>query len=251
MQDNSVITFEDVSFSYDGPVVLENVNISITERDFVCIIGPNGGGKTTFVKLMLDLIEPQKGKVTVLGESAKQARRRIGYMPQRVELDAQFPVSVLDVVLMGRLGKGIRFGPYRKSDKVVAMDALNEVGLADLRDRSLSSLSGGQRQRVLIARALACEPELLVLDEPTASLDPAIQEDVYAQLRSLNEHLTVIVVSHDVGFVSTFFKTVICVNRTVHTHPTSELTSQAVADMYGRPVRIVHRDWRHDHGGSP
>ena len=176
----------------------------------------------------------------MLGSRPEAVRRRIGYMPQHAQLDPQFPVTAMDVVLMGRLGHGAAVGPYRPADREVAHTALDEVGVFGLRNRPLSALSGGQRQRVLIARALACEPELLLLDEPTASLDPAVQENLYELLRKLNERLTVVIVSHDVGFVSVFFKTVVCVNNTVHTHATSELTGQRVADMYGRTVRLVH-----------
>ena len=240
MQGAPAVTFQHVCFSYDGPLVLEDVAVSIRNRDFVCVIGPNGGGKTTLLRLMLGLLEPRRGSVEVLGTTPEQARHRIGYMPQHTRFDPQFPVSVMDVVLMGRLGRGAQFGPYGRSHKAVALRALEEVGLVDVRNRSFSALSSGQRQRVLIARALACEPELLLLDEPTANLDPAVQDSLYSLLRDLNERLTVITVSHDVGFVSAFFKTVVCVDRTVHLHPTSELTEQRVGEVYGRAVRFVH-----------
>ena len=234
------IRFRGVSFTYGGAPVLEEVNVTIPERDFVCIIGPNGGGKTTLVKLALGLIEPQRGSVEVLGTTPYHARRRVGYMPQHAHLDPQFPVSVMDVVLMGRLGGETSVGPYRRRDRAVAEQALEEVGLVDLRGRRFSRLSGGQRQRVLIARALACEPELVLLDEPTASLDPVVQESLYALMRGLNERLTVVMVSHDVGFVSVYFKTAVCVNHRVHMHASSELTHQRVAEMYGREVRLIH-----------
>jgi len=234
------IVLNQVSFAYDGPPVLVGVDLTVPERDFVCVIGPNGGGKTTLLKLMLGLIKPRTGRLQVLGRTPEEARRRIGYMPQHAQLDPKFPVSAMDVVLMGRLGKRAALGPYRRADKAVAMRVLGEVGLADVAGRAFSSLSGGQRQRVLLARALACEPELLLLDEPTANLDPAVQDDLYVLLRDLNRRLTVVMVSHDMGFVSLFFKTVVCVHRTVHTHPSSELTSKRVADMYGREVRLLH-----------
>ena len=240
MAQDPIVTFDSVSFRYDGPLVLEDVNLAIPDKGFVCVIGPNGGGKTTFVKLIVGLIEPHVGRISVLGQPPKRVCRRVGYMPQRAELDPEFPVSVVDVVLMGRLGLVSKVGPYRRSDKVLAVEVLEEVGLADLARRPFSSLSGGQRQRTLIARALACEPDMLVFDEPTASLDPAVQDDLYRLLRVLNERLTVIIVSHDVGFVSAYFTTVVCVNRSVHVHPASELTEQRVADMYGREVRYVH-----------
>lgn len=240
MEHHPVITLDNVSFSYDGPPVIRDASLTIECCDFVCIIGPNGGGKTTLVKLMLGLIEPQRGSVRILGKSPRAACKSIGYMPQHVNLDPQFPVSAMDVVLMGRLGQTHRFGPYTGRDRIVALKALADVGLEGIAHRGFSLLSGGQRQRVLIARALACEPELLILDEPTASLDPAVQESLYALLSELNKTYTIVIVSHDVGFVSSFFRTVVCVNRTVHTHSSSELTSHDVAEMYGREVRLVH-----------
>jgi zinc transport system ATP-binding protein len=251
MSSEPVITLRDVWFSYDGPPVLESVNLDIPSLDFVCVIGPNGGGKTTLLKLMLGLIEPSCGSVQVLGQSPIQVRARVGYMPQHAQLDPRFPASVMDVVLTGRLGRTALAGPYRRIDKEVAARVLEEVGLADARSRALASLSGGQRQRVLIARALACEPELLLLDEPTANLDSPAMDDLYTLLHELHQRLTVIMVSHDVGFVSVFFKTAICVNRTVHTHPTRELTSQSVADVYGREVRFVHKPAGDGHRAEP
>jgi zinc transport system ATP-binding protein len=241
-----VIEFRDVSFGYGSANVLEDVVVRIGRGDFVCVIGPNGGGKTTFLKLVLGLIKPDRGTVTVMGEDPHRARRRIGYMPQQVWLDAKFPVSVMDVVLMGRLGRCRSWGPFGGVDREIARRSLDEVKLSSKGGRMFSALSGGERQRVLIARALACEPELLLLDEPTANLDTAIQDDMYELLRGLNDRLTVVIVSHDVGFVSVYFRTVLCVNRTVHLHAAHELTEQRVEDMYGREVRLV----RHGRGGS-
>jgi zinc transport system ATP-binding protein len=166
-------------------------------------------------------------------------RRRIGYMPQHVHLDPQFPMTALEVVLMGRLGCGHRFGFFGRSDRAKAEDALREVGLHDVRKRALASLSGGQRQRVLIARALACEPDLLLLDEPTSNVDIAVEEQLYALLRELNRRLTIVVVSHDLGYVSTQVKTAICVNRSVHTHEMHELTGEVIRNLYGREVRTL------------
>jgi len=236
------ILFQNVWFGYGQRPVLTDVNLAIPERDFVCIIGPNGGGKTTLLKLILGLIEPQQGRVRILGQSPHRARARIGYMPQHIHLDTRFPVSAMDVVLMGRLGKSRCIGPYRREDKMVAERCLAEMGVGHIARRPFSAVSGGQRQRVLIARALACEPEILLLDEPTANLDPAAQEDLYATLRELNRRLTVVMVSHDIGFVSLYFKTAVCVHGQVHMHPSSELTSRQVADIYGREVRLIHAE---------
>jgi zinc transport system ATP-binding protein len=249
-----VIEFDRLSFSYGGPVsILEDVTFAVAERDFACIIGPNGGGKTTLLKLILGLLRPGVGHVRVLGGPPHVARRRIGYMPQHTQLDPQFPVDVLDVVLMGRLGKGRCFGPFGRRDKEVALQALREVGIHDLRNRPFSALSGGQRQRVLIARALACEPDVLLLDEPTANLDIGVQDDFHQLLHEMNKRLTLLMVSHDVGFVSKFVKKVICVNRRVIVHSTESLTGEAIREIYGRDMDMVLHGDHHDghvHGGS-
>jgi len=197
-----VISIENLTFSYDGFPVLEDVNVAVQEREFACIVGPNGGGKTTLLKLMLGLLQPTKGRVRLFGVPPERARTRVGYLPQSYAYDPLFPVRVMDVVLMGRLDRGGLFGPYRRSDREAALEALRQVEMAEFRHRPLAALSGGQRQRVLIARALACEPEVLLLDEPTASLDFTIEGELYELLRRLNERLTVVMVSHDIGFVS-------------------------------------------------
>lgn len=240
-----VIRMDGVDFGYDESLVLENVNFTIGERDFASIVGPNGGGKTTLLKLMLGLIEPRRGQVCIFQTSPHRVRTRIGYMPQHSQLDPKFPVCVLDVVLTGRLGITRTIGPYRASDKAAARQALHEVGLAELESRPFAALSGGQRQRVLIARALASQPDLLLLDEPTANLDLRVQDDLYELLRQLSTKVTVVLVSHDVGFVSKFVKTVVCVNRSVHVHSSGDLDSEAIIRLYGRDVRLLH----HDHDG--
>ena len=241
-----VISSRGLSFSYDREPVLEHVDFSIAERDLVCMVGPNGGGKTTLLRLMTGLLRPDGGVIEVFGTTPERSRHRIGYMPQHARLDPAFPAGVLDIVLMGRLGHGRGFGPYSSNDKQVALRTLDEVGLGDKRGASFGALSGGERQRVLVARALACEPDILLLDEPMANLDPVIQDNLYALFRQLNQRLTIIVVSHDIVFVAETFKTVVCVNRNVHMHPADELTAQRVAEVYGRRVRMVHHN--HDHG---
>lgn len=240
MSNAPAIQVSGVDFRYDDTPVLEQVELALAPRALACVIGPNGGGKTTLLKLLLGLLKPQRGSITLLGMSPEEAQRRVGYLPQHARLDPEFPVNVRDVVLMGRLGRGPGIGPYRAEDKAAAERCLADVGLEGRRHVRFSSLSGGQRQRVLIARALACDPEILMLDEPTANLDPAVQDDLYELLRRLNEKLTILVVSHDVGFVSTVFRTAVCVNRKVHIHPVAELTQQRVEEMYGRRVRFVH-----------
>lgn len=240
--DASVVSIKGMSFSYDGFLVLEDVNLSIPKGDFVSVVGPNGGGKTTLLKLILGLLRPLRGKVRVFGATPQEARRRVGYMPQHSQLDPQFPATVLDVALMGRLGHGRLFGPYSRDDKEIASEALNQVGLYDLLKKSFSSISGGQRQRLFIARALACEPDLLLLDEPTANLDVAMEGNLYELLQTLNQRLTVVMVSHDIGFVSKLVKSVICVKRKVLLHPTSEITGEIINELYGTPMRMVRHN---------
>jgi zinc transport system ATP-binding protein len=238
-----VIEVNDLSFRYGGPHwVLEDVSLTIDELDFVSIIGPNGGGKTTLVKLLLGLITPSRGRIRVLGTTPKHARPRVGYLPQHATIDPLFPIRVLDVVLMGGVGRGSRLGRGSRIDRAAASAILEQVGLAGFERRPLAELSGGQRQRVLLARALAADPELLLLDEPSAGLDIKVEHDFFQLLGELNRSTTVVLVSHDLGFVSSFVKSVVCVHRTVDFHPTSELDGGAIHDLYGGEVRLVHHE---------
>lgn len=205
-------------------------------------VSPNGGGKTCLLKAMLGLLPPDLGTVRVLGLDPVTARRQIGYVPQFARFDPDFPISVLEVVLMGCLSRRRVFHAYRRPDREAAGQALAQVGAADLSQRQIGRLSGGQLQRVLIARALAVEPRLLLLDEPTASLDPRSGDDFGHLLAQLARTLTIVLVSHDVGAISGLVKSVACLNRKLHYHPAGELTREVVETMYGCPVDfLVHR----------
>lgn len=243
MNSRDVVKVSHVSFSYDGIPVLEDVHFTIPERSFISIVGPNAGGKTTLLKLMLGLLRPSQGTIEVLGMPPVKARTLIGYMPQQVQLDLQFPVSVLDVVLMGRLGQGRRIGPYSRTDRAVALDALRKLEMQDLAGRPFMALSGGQRQRVLIARALASEPQMLFLDEPTANVDMVVETELFELLHEMSKTITVVVVSHDLGFVSHYVQSVVCVNRCVRLHPTAAVTGEVIRDLYLSDVCMV----RHHH----
>jgi len=239
----AAVAFDGVNYSYDGTRALEDVTVRIDPGDFVSVVGPNGGGKTTLLKLILGLLEPDAGTVRVFGGPPVRARARIGYVPQHAEYERRFPVRVMDVVLTGRLGAGRWIGPYRRPDRQAAGQALEEVALGDLAQRPFAALSGGQRQRVLIARALVGEPDLLLLDEPTANIDIAAEDELYALLKQLNERLTVVLATHDVGFVVSYVQRVICVKRRVAVHPTSELTGELISEIFGHGIRAI----RHDH----
>ncbi|NLE39293.1 MAG: ABC transporter ATP-binding protein, partial [Pirellulaceae bacterium] len=239
-----------VSFAYDSIPVVEDVTVSIDQGESISIVGPNGGGKTTLVKLILGLLTPDKGTVRVFGQSPRQARLRVGYMPQYTQHDLQFPATVMDVVLMGCLGKpGVAglFGWHGPASRRAAIEALDRVGMADFRRRKHAALSGGQRQRVLIARALAANPELLLLDEPTANVDTVSEGQLLEVLRGLQRELTIVMVSHDLGFVAGLVRKVICVNRRVVVHPTSRITGEVIRDLYEHDMRLVHHDEKLPH----
>lgn len=242
------IHIEGLSFAYDGQDVLSDVSLEIRDREMVCVVGPNGGGKTTLLKLVLGLLTPDRGRVRVFGAEPKRVRHRIGYVPQYQHFDATFPVRVRDVALMGRLGRGRRFGFFGRADRVAADEALREVELYALRRKPFAALSGGQRQRVLIARALAAEPDLLLLDEPTANLDVVFERELNDLLGHLTERMTVVVVTHDLGFVSANVERVVCVNRIVHVHPTADVTGETIREIYGGDFRRVQHEHRLEEG---
>jgi zinc transport system ATP-binding protein len=247
MSINPVISLSDVSFSYGNVPVLENVSFEIGHRESVCVVGPNGGGKTTLVKLILGLLKPDAGRIRVLDRHPWQARLNVGYMPQHVLYDPQFPVTASDIVLMGRLGRpglsGFLGWPNRE-DRYAVRDALQQVDMWEFCRQPFASLSGGQRQRVLIARAICSRPELLLLDEPTSNVDTLVESRLWDLLRELNKRMTILMVTHDLGFVSNLVEKVICVNRRVVVHPTTHVTGAVINDIYGGEVRMVH----HGHG---
>lgn len=237
-----VVCFDRVDFFYDGYPVLEDVSFSVNAGDFVSILGPNGGGKTTLLKLMLGLLKPQTGIIKVFGGPPEKARSRIGYVPQYFQFDQKFPMRVIDVVLLGRLGKSGPSGPYKKIDREISMQALEKVEIPHLEHKPFSNLSGGQRQRALIARALAAEPEILVLDEPTSNVDMHGQNELLELLVKLSERITILFVTHDMGFVSSSVNKVICVNRKIYIHPTSEVTPELITKFFGNNISIVRHD---------
>ena len=220
---------------------MAGVDLAINERDFVYVIGPNGSGKTTLLRLTVGLILPQQGTVRVFGLPPEKARDRIGYVAQSSRHDAGVPMTVKDVVLMGRLSSN-RVGRYEDEDLAATVRILERLQIADLAGRPFSDLSGGQKQRVLIARALVSDPDLVLLDEPTANIDASAREGILDLLEELREEITIVMVSHDVGFVPQSVNKVVCVNRKVVVHPTGEITAESVDQVFGRQMRLVRHD---------
>ncbi|MFW6010719.1 MAG: metal ABC transporter ATP-binding protein [Gemmatimonadota bacterium] len=234
-----------VDFSFGARQVLEAVDLRVEEGAFLGIIGPNGGGKTTLLEIVLGLLEPDAGSVSVLGRTPTEARSRIGYVPQHARFDHDFPITVRDLVLMGRLGRRRgRPGRWSTADRTAAGRALRRMELEDREGDLIGGLSGGQLQRALIARALAVEPEILLLDEPTASVDTRVGRNVYELLQKLAGSVTVVLVTHDVGVISRYVESLACLNRRLHYHGTDELTPELLEETYGAPVDMV----AHEHG---
>lgn len=255
MSNEMAICFDNVSTGYGSILVLEAINLCIPVGSFTGIIGPNGGGKTTLLKLMLGLLEPWHGQVTVFGGKPADKRQMIGYVPQASNINRHFPISVFEVVLQGRLqGKSIGCHRYSNSDREKAEWCLQRLEAADLARRQIGQLSGGQWQRVLIARALAAEPRLLLLDEPSNGLDSNASSKVYELLEELNEEMTIVMATHDTLAISSCVRDIACVNHRLHYHGEPELSSELVMQLYGCPVELIahgvpHRVL-HQHGGK-
>ena len=239
MADKKVVKLEDVWVQYNGVPILEGINLAIEQDDFLGIIGPNGGGKTTLLKIILGLISPSRGKVSVLGKPPEKSRSKIGYVPQHNLFDRDFPISVGDVVLMGRYGKSGLFRRYSSEDRRATQDALLTVGLLDYKDRQMGKLSGGELQRIFIARALVAEPKLLLLDEPTASVDPAMQTEFYELLEKLKKQMAIVLVSHDISAISIYVDKLACLNRQLHYHGSKEITPEILEATYKCPVQMI------------
>ncbi len=232
----NIISLNDISFSYGNGEVIKEVSLKVDKGDYVGIIGPNGGGKSTLLKLMLGLLTPEKGRVELFGHNIKEFKDwyRIGYVPQKTYFDLNFPVTVYEVVAMGRYGKIGLFRFPKKDDKQKVMQALKYVGMEEFKNRQISELSGGQQQRVFIARALACEPEVIFLDEPTVGVDVKTQKEFYNLLRKLNKelNLTLILSSHELDVVAHETNKLGYVNRTL--------------EYFGNPEEFIKGDYFHE-----
>jgi zinc transport system ATP-binding protein len=225
-----------VSVSYGSNIALEDADLKICDNDFIGVIGPNGGGKTTLLKVILGLVKPYKGTLEFNHELL--GNNNIGYLPQMSTGDNNFPVTVKDVILSGLMMRKGLISMMSASDKKKAGKVIEELGLSDLTDSSLSELSGGQLQRVFLGRAVIGDPRLLLLDEPGNFVDTNFENDFYEKLRILNNRMAIMMVSHDVGTISAHIKSFACINRHLHYHPSSEITNEELL-AYGCPIQLI------------
>jgi zinc transport system ATP-binding protein len=234
-----IVSLHNISVEYDGVQVLRGHNFTVYNNDFIGVIGPNGGGKTTLLKVILGIVSPARGEVQVFGDNPVRARGRIGYVPQIASIDKDFPINVWDMVLMGRLCRKGIFNFYNKVDYQMAEKALKRVEIFHLKGRQVEKLSGGERQRAFIARALVSGPELLLLDEPTGSIDPKMKTGIYDLLGSLKKEMAIILVTHDIGVISSHVDKVACLNCELFYHGTKQLTGDLLAKIYQCPVDLI------------
>ena len=233
----NLVTMRDVSVAYDGYEAIQHVDLEIGDDDFLGVIGPNGGGKTTLVKAILGTV-PHTGEICLAPELFRGKERLIGYMPQLSDFDREFPISVLEVVLSGLQGcRGFR-SPYTREDREKAMALLASSGIAETARQPIGEVSGGQMQRALLARAVISDPKLLILDEPANFVDNKFEKELYCTLHELNTRMAIVMVSHDIGTITSVVKEIVCVNRRVHRHRSNVLTEEQLRN-YDCPIQLV------------
>ncbi|MCT4605150.1 MAG: ABC transporter ATP-binding protein [Marinisporobacter sp.] len=236
----NALELEGINVFYDHVQALYNINLEIKENDFLAIIGPNGGGKSTLLKTILGLRKPTSGEIKLFDNHLHKATGVIGYVPQFSKFNKGFPITVKEVVLMGMLkNKQHLFRRFKTVEKNKATEIMKKLDILALKDRQIGQLSGGQLQRVLIARALAAEPKILLLDEPTASLDANAKSQIYHLLKELNKEMTIIMVTHDMSAVSTYVKNIACLNKELFYHGEPKLNENILGHVYGCPVELI------------
>ena len=237
MQHTSIIALRNVGVNYEQSIALEDVNLDIFEDDFIGIIGPNGGGKTSLVKAIMGVV-PHSGEIEFAPALRRKNHLKIGYMPQVSQFDTRFPISIEEVVLSGLQSEKGFFGRYTHADRQRATELLKQMGIDQIASRPIGEVSGGQLQRALLCRAIIAEPKLLILDEPTNFVDNNFEREFYALVKQLHERMAVMIVSHDVGTITSLVNAIICVNRHVHRHDSNILTEEQLLN-YDCPIQVV------------
>ena len=235
-----LIRLENIDAGYEGKTILNNVDLTIRKGDFLGIIGPNGGGKTTLLKVLLGIIKPYNGTI----KYGSKSEIVFGYLPQNQKFDKRFPITVTEVVLSGLMPVKSIFAKYTKEDKSRANSLLEQYGLSEYRNSAIGDLSGGQVQRVLLCRAIISNPQILVLDEPTTYIDANFEKEFYSLLNKLNQDMAIVMVSHDIGTICSYVKSIACVNRGLHYHNSNIITNQDL-QAYNCPIELV------SHGNIP
>ena len=232
-----LVEIKNITAGYNGLIALNHVNLSINSNDFIGVIGPNGGGKTTLLKVILGLVKPFEGRIEY-NLSDGENRINIGYLPQQFSADKKYPISVEQVVLSGLLKRGNIMRGYsgKENDKVT--EVLTKMGIAGLRNRSFGELSGGETQRTLLARAIISSPQLLLLDEPNTYVDQAFETELFNILEELNHKMAIVAVSHDAGMISSYVKTIACINKELHYHPSNEINNE-ILKAYNCPIDLI------------
>ena len=233
----AIINIRNLEVRYDSVTAIEHANLDIYEDDFLGIIGPNGGGKSSLVKAIMGII-PYSGSIEYHPSICRKGKPHIGYLPQISSFDKAFPISVREVVLSGLQSEHSIFSPYSKQDKRRVDEVLEQASLADLARRPIGELSGGQLQRVMLCRAIVTQPQILVLDEPTNFVDNSFEREFYAMVQELSHNMAVVIVSHDLGTITSVVKSIVCVNRTAHRHDSNVLTEEQLRN-YNCPIQIV------------
>lgn len=239
-----LVSLRNVSVRYDGCEALQNADLDIYPDDFLGVIGPNGGGKTTLIRAILGIV-PYTGSIVFSSELFQGRERSIGYMPQITEFDRSFPITIEEVVLSGLQGRKGFFGRYTNTDKSKAKELLAATGIGDTTRKPVGEVSGGQLQRALLCRAIISDPKLLILDEPANFVDNKFENELYRTLCRLNGRMAVLMVSHDVGTISSVVKSIVCVNRHIHRHDSNIITEEQLRN-YDCPIQLIsHGDVPH------
>jgi zinc transport system ATP-binding protein len=234
-----ILEIKNLYAGYEESLVLKNINFQVHETDFIGIIGPNGGGKTTLVKTILGVIKPKSGSILYHFQGKpKDFRKYIGYLPQLNVIDKKFPISVKEVILSGLTSQKSLIFRFSAAEKKKTDELIEKSGLSNITRNPIGELSGGQLQRVFLARAVISNPRLLILDEPSTYVDNRSEFELYETLKELNKKIAILLVSHDIGTISSYIKTIACVNMNLHYHPSNEITSEEL-NIYNCPVDII------------